>query len=236
MTSFLLKIIGIISMFCDHFGDAIIGKFSFLNLIGRIAFPLFAYQMVQGYMHTKNLKNYISKMFIFACISQIPFMLFQSTYNAPFTLNIFFTFFIALITLHIYDECKNPLFRFFVVFYICILAELIHVDYGAFGILLIFIFYFFENNFKEKKFINIPLNKILLTISTIILCFGRYIFDIIDYPNYIRHFLACGLFTSLALIFILLFNGKEGKKLKYLFYVFYPLHLLILYLIHTFCL
>ena len=68
MTSFLLKIIGIITMLFDHVGDSIVGKFSFLNLIGRISFPIFAFQTVEGYIHTKNFKKHILKMFIFACI------------------------------------------------------------------------------------------------------------------------------------------------------------------------
>ena len=78
-------------MLFDHFGDAIIGKFSFCNLIGRIAFPIFAFQTVQGYIYTKDLKKHMLKLFIFACISQIPFMLFLSTFTEEIlTLNIFF--------------------------------------------------------------------------------------------------------------------------------------------------
>ena len=56
-------------MFCDHSGDAFIGHFSFLNLIGRIAFPIFAFQVVQGYIHTHNVKKYALRLFIFAFIS-----------------------------------------------------------------------------------------------------------------------------------------------------------------------
>ncbi len=111
MTSFVLKIIGILTMLCDHTGDAIIGHFSFLNLIGRIAFPIFAFQIVQGYMHTHNVKNYAFRLFSFACISQVPFMLFLSIFYDTYYLNIFITkclahvyFFITLLcpTQHYY--------------------------------------------------------------------------------------------------------------------------------------
>lgn len=204
-------------MLSDHIGDAIYGKFSFLNLIGRISFPIFAFQAVQGYIHTKDLKKHIMKLFIFACISQIPYMLFSTTFTNSFTLNIFFTLFLGLLALFVYDKCKNRILGFLFVVFASIIGQLIHVDYGAFGILLIFVFYFF----KDKK--------VLMAISTIVLCFAKYIPNIVQFPSLYLHYLYCGLFTSLSLIFILLYNKKEGPKAKYFFYVFYPLHLLILY-------
>lgn len=204
-------------MLSDHIGDAIYGKFSFLNLIGRISFPIFAFQAVQGYIHTKDFKKHIMKLFIFACISQIPYMLFSTTFTNSFTLNIFFTLFLGLLALFVYDKCKNRILGFLFVVFASIIGQLIHVDYGAFGILLIFVFYFF----KDKK--------VLMAISTIVLCFAKYIPNIVQFPSLYLHYLYCGLFTSLSLIFILLYNKKEGPKAKYFFYVFYPLHLLILY-------
>lgn len=220
MTSFILKIIGVITMLSDHIGDIVLGKFSFFNLIGRIAFPIFAFQAVQGYIYTKNFKKHMTKLFIFACISQIPFVLFLSTFTTEFALNIFFTFFLGLLSLFVYDKLKNKVIGFLFVILTSIIGELIHVDYGAFGILLIFVFYFF----KDKK--------MLMVISTIILCFARYIPYIIETPSLYLHYLSCGLFTSLSLIFIWFYNKKEGSKAKYFFYIFYPLHLLILYIIH----
>ena len=73
MTSFILKIIALVAMFCDHFGDAYLKHFSILNLIGRCAFPLFAFQISEGFVHTKNIKKYFFRLGIFALISQIPF-------------------------------------------------------------------------------------------------------------------------------------------------------------------
>ena len=97
MTSFALKIIAIVSMFCDHFGDAFVGHFSFLNSIGRIAFPIFAFQISEGFIHTKNLKKYFLRLGIFALIAQIPFSLFSYKFlNATLlSLNVFFTLFIV---------------------------------------------------------------------------------------------------------------------------------------------
>ena len=76
MTSFVLKIIAIITMFIDHLGYAVFNRFSPLNFIGRISFPIFAFQISEGYIHTKNVKKYLARLFIFSLISQIPFYLF----------------------------------------------------------------------------------------------------------------------------------------------------------------
>ena len=220
MTSFILKIIGIITMFSDHFGDSVLCRFSFFNLIGRIAFPIFAFQAVQGYIHTKNLKKHILKLFVFACISQIPFMLFLSTFTNSFALNIFFTFLLGMIALFLYEKSKHKIIGFLLVIFVSILGEVLQVDYGAFGILLMFVFYFF----KEKK--------LQMTLCTIALCFAKYIPNIITIPSLYFHYLSCATFTSLSLCFILFYNQKEGPKAKYFFYIFYPLHLTLLYILH----
>ena len=57
MTSFTLKIIALVSMFLDHISYPIFGGYSFLNLLGRIAFPIFAFQISEGFIHTKSVKN-----------------------------------------------------------------------------------------------------------------------------------------------------------------------------------
>lgn len=217
LTSFILKIIGILTMACDHIGYAILGKFSFLNLIGRIAFPIFAFQATEGFVHTKDLKKHIRKLLIFGCISQIPFMLFLSKFSESiFTLNIFFTLILGLIAISLYKKTTNKVLAFAYILLFGILAELVNVDYGMYGIFLIFLFYIF----KEKKF--------LMNISVILLTIAKYLPSILTYAFMHSRFYLCILFTCLSLIFILFYNKKEGPKAKYLFYIFYPLHLVIL--------
>lgn len=218
MTSFLLKIIGIITMASDHIGYIFLHKFSFFNLIGRISFPLFAFQSVQGYLHTKSFKKHIIKLLIFACISQIPFMLFLSKFsNDIYSLNVLFTFILALIAIFLYDKSKNKILGFVFVILFGFIAEFVKTDYGMYGIFLIFIFYIF----KDKKS--------LMFFSATILTIAKYINNIILYPSLLSRFCLCILFTCLPLIFICLYNKKEGPKSKYLFYIFYPIHFIILY-------
>ena len=105
MTSFTLKLIAMITMFIDHFGYAIMGQFSFFNLFGRLAFPIFAFQISEGFIHTKSVKKYLLRLIIFALISQIPFSLFTYyiAHSNPLTLNVFFTLAFGLVSIYIYD-------------------------------------------------------------------------------------------------------------------------------------
>ena len=239
MSSFLLKITAVITMLIDHIGDAIGGQNSvYFNMIGRIAFPIFAYQTVQSYLHTKKLKRHLLKLAIFAIISQLPFSLFLSTYFSGFTLNVLFTFLLGLITLFLYDKCENKILGFFIIILSSTLSELLHLDYGAFGILLIFVFYYFETEYKSKniKIGNITLSskKLLMASIVIIMCFSKYFNNIIETPSLSIYYILFSIFTSLSLVFVLSYNKKEGPKAKYFFYVFYPLHLIILYLISVY--
>ena len=227
MTSFTLKIIGIVSMICDHFTKVFIKRFNILNLIGRLAFPIFAYQSVQAYINTKNIKKHLIKLLVWALISQIPFQLFVSTITDGFYLNVLFTFFLGLLALYIYDKINNKYIGFIIVIIISIISELIKVDYGAFGIILIFNFYYFVRIYKKKN------RKLIMAISTFLLCNFKYVGDMINYPYLVNPYFMLGIATSLAIIPIMLHNKQEGPKLKYFFYIIYPLHMIIFYLIYN---
>lgn len=235
MTSFVLKIIAMISMFCDHFGYAFMGYFSYFNYIGRIAFPIFAFQISEGFTHTKNLKKYFLRLLAFAFISQIPFYLFLQKFipNTIDELNIFFTLLLGLLSIIIYDyfskvENQELNYKLFgipfknligIVFalFIAYIGELLKVDYGFWGIIVIFAFYLLKNK------------KLAMIICYITLCIIRYGINIFLYGFHIEYIYRA-LATMLPIIFIWLYNGKQGYKIKYLLYLFYPLHLLLLYL------
>ena len=146
MSSFVLKIIAVITMFIDHLGYTIFGKFSYLNYIGRISFPIFAFQISEGYIHTKNLKKYFLRLFLFAVISQIPFMLFHSIISDTFYLNIFFTLLLGLLSIYIYDKCKYKFIGILSGILLALIAQFSNCDYGAYGVAIILIFYIFKNN------------------------------------------------------------------------------------------
>lgn len=207
----------------DHIGISILRMFSSFNLIGRLAFPIFAFQSTEGYIHTKNFKKYIMKLLIFACISQIPFMLFLSTFtNDIFSLNVLFTFILGLLAIYLYDKSSNKFLGFLFVLILGIIAEFIKVDYGIYGIFLMFVFYMLKN----KKIL-----MILSSIGLMIFFYGSYM---LKFPDTKIIYLLYMIFSCLSLLFIGFYNKKEGPKTKYLFYIFYPLHLFILYIITKF--
>ena len=151
MSSFAIKLIAIITMFCDHFGDAILGRFSVLNIIGRIAFPLFCFQIVIGYKHTKNINKYIIRLLLFGIISQIPFSLFTYSYTGRFDLlNVYFTLAFGLLAVYLLDILPKKYKFIAVVFdiFLMIIAEFLQTDYGWFGVCLIICIYLFYNDTK----------------------------------------------------------------------------------------
>lgn len=216
MTSFILKIIAVITMLCDHLGYIIYAKFSFMNYIGRLSFPIFAFLVTEGYKHTKNLKKYFARLLIFATISQVPYMLFISTFSNSFSLNILFTLSLGLLGITLYDKIKFKPFGILFTILLSFIAHYLHFDYGCFGIVTIFIFYIFK---EKKHFMNL-----FFCITVFINYFYNYLTTLrIEYIFII-------LFCSLSLIPINLYNEKKGKNIKYFLYVFYPLHLIVLYL------
>lgn len=241
MTSFVLKIIAVITMFCDHLGDAIYGSISPFNYIGRIAFPIFAFQISEGFLHTKNLKKYFIRLMLFSLISQIPYILFLSLYSNSVRLNVFFTLTLGLIAIWLHNyihksistnlssKINNPfaiklmkiIVEFTPVVLICIIGYFAKVDYGWWGVLLVFMFYYFKEN------------KLAMNIAFTTMCIIYYGIDMIK-TGFNTLYIWLFTFNVLPIIFINLYNGKQGKKLKYFLYIFYPIHLLILYLLFTF--
>lgn len=217
MSSFALKIVASLTMICDHFGYLIFhGKLSFLNFIGRIAFPIFAFQISEGYSHTKDLKKYISRLLIFAIISQIPFILFHNLISTGFALNIFFTLLLGLICIILYD--KLPYKSLSIIMSVCIayIAGFTKCDYGFYGVAIILLFYIFKDN------------KLLMSLSFCFCTIIKYLTFVIKYDYFTTYSFLC-LFTIIPIIFINLYNKKQGKKIKYFLYIFYPAHLLIIY-------
>lgn len=235
MTSSVLKIIAIITMIIDHTGKELFPKELIFTYIGRIAFPIFAFQISEGYIHTKNFKKYFYRLLIFAIVSQIPFSLFLGVFYDGYELNIFFTLLLGLLSIYTYDTIVKKLstnnfllkffstfLGFFMVLTIASVGDSLNVDYGFFGVFIIFLFYILKNK------------KILLTLTFILSCFLQYLDTLISTDFYYPNIILC-VCTMIPIIFINLYNGKQGKlnkKLKYVFYLVYPVHLLLLYSIY----
>ena len=207
-----IKLIAIITMFIDHVGVMIYPELIIYRIVGRIAFPLFAFQLGIGYIHTKNKMLHLIKILIFALLIQSAYIVAEIFFDIQknYILNIFFTLFFGLLLIYLYDKRKNILL--FIVLLIPVMLQLlfkVKFDYGIYGIALIFIMYIFNNN---TVFFIIAMLMLLLTNS------------IID-NNYLQ------LFSLLSLLFILMPIEFNIKIPNYVFYIFYPLHLIFLYVL-----
>jgi len=238
--------IAIISMTFDHTGYLVFGEFSYFNYIGRLAFPIFAFQISQGYTHTKNLTKYFSRLCIFAIISQVPFMLFLYSSNTVIpiskipstlyslittgnpTLNIFFTLAIGLAAIMVFDKIKYKSLGILVGISFAFLGHYINVDYGFYGVIIILLFYLFRNN-KLIMALSFILVTVLNYIRLVWSLYTNFYSKGIDISGYITTYVILCICTMLSLFCICLYNGKKGRNTKRLLYFFYPIHLLLIY-------
>lgn len=216
MNVFILKIIALTTMIIDHYGAIFQSDTMLFRMIGRLAFPIYCFLLVEGYFHTSDVKKYAKRLFIFALISEVPFDL--AFYNKIGFVhqNIFFTLFIGLAAIYFLDnrEWKYNFDKNAVILIACILAILLSVDYSAIGIIYILAFYFTRNYDKLKRFRTVGLVMLVI--------------------NFISSVLQQ--FSLLALPLLYAYNGKPGPKNKIMqisFYAAYPLHLMIFYLIKS---
>lgn len=234
INAFTLKMIAIVAMLLDHIWINFAYHADWMTLIGRIAFPIFAFQIVEGYFHTKNLKKYISRMILFAFISEIPFnLMISNELLYPYHQNVIFTLLIGLLAITLIDKAKakNTKYVYFMIglivsFIAIVLGFLSLVDYNGYGVLTILLFFFTRNLKHNKIYQTIGLlfiNGMLMAGQVYIIPFFN---TTIEIPQQI--------FAVFAMVPIIFYNGQKGpssKVAQYAFYIFYPAHMLILYFI-----
>lgn len=206
INSFTLKSIAMISMLVDHVGVIFFPQYVIFRIVGRLAFPIFAYLLVEGFVYTHDVKKYILRIGAFAFVSEIPFDL---AFNGRFLefghQNVFFTLLLGLILLYLIVRVPNRLEKLGLILLFFLLSEILHTDYNSMGILMILCFFLFRDRLLGKVTAGIVINVFLM--------------------GYIQAF------GALAMIPISLHNRQQGRKMKFLFYGFYPVHLLVLYII-----
>lgn len=200
-----------------------------MQRIGRMTFPIFAFLLVQGFLHTQNKKKYFILMLIFGIISELPFDLaYHSDYShllGTYPLNwrfqnVFFTYALAILFLSCLEKIKEKylinnskilyyISNVFCIWIFCNLSEILRFQYGNTAILYVLAFYIFRNNKIIQSIIYIPV-------------------------HFITTFEVSSEYFIITSLLILFYNGERGKfDFKYLFYIFYPLHITIFYLITT---
>lgn len=238
-----LKVIAIVLMIIDHVGYYFVSyispsTFNVLRFIGRIAMPIFAYLLVQGFFHTHNLKKYIFKIFSVATLFQILLIvlgvinkLYVSNYYIIINtyLNILYSFVFCLIILAMIDKkqiVNNKIIdiaiRIFVILAMLLIYQMIDVELGYRVVVTIVGFYFAEKLKILKGEKTTEAYVIVLFVTLVLAVFA-------DYKN-----LVFNLPSIISIIPITMYNGQRGsnsKTLKNIFYVIYPLHHIILYIL-----
>lgn len=230
-TSFLLHIMAMTFMLCDHLWGASFVQHEIFTCIGRLAFPIYAFMIVEGYFYTKNLKKYVIRLFLFAMISEVPFNLMMgSSIFFPIHQNVLWSFLISIGLIHWNENVKEKqswkkiLVAITTVVIAYIGGIITFVDYYNAGILMVLAFYFFRGknwwNYFGQLLCMWYLNCEILK---------GYQYEINLFGNTL--FIERQAFALLALIPVWFYKGKQGyhsKSLQAIYYVFYPLHLLIL--------
>ena len=234
LDSLTLKLLAMALMLCDHLWATVLPGWMWLTDIGRIAFPIFAFQVAEGFQRTHDRKKYLLRMLVFALISEIPFnYLYYSSPVFPFHQNVMFTFFIALLLMLGLEKVRSKGTGLYILAAVLslpvgyFLGTVGMVDYYGTGVLTIFIFYFF----RGRKWWCLAGQLLALYWVNVQLLGGLL------YPVHIfgMEFEICqqGL-ALLALLPIWLYRGRQGyhsKPFQYACYAFYPVHMLILVLI-----
>ena len=225
MTAFALRLIALVSMLMDHIYHAFLPDQLWLHCIGRLAFPIFAFQLATGYCLTHSKRSYALRLALFALLSEVPFDL--MAYGTPFYpghQNVMWTLLLGFLVIHLTekalqmnsDRTVRIVIIFFVVFLPATAASALCLDYGYLGIVQIFVFYVLRNKSRVLQTFCILLINLLM---------GGAGIPVAGIQLPIQ-----GL-AVLAMIPILLYNGRQGPKGKAwtrFCYIFYPAHLLIL--------
>lgn len=246
----VLKNTAYVAMFIDHFFAVIF--LNYMNLhpvnggwdptllpiyragraIGRIAFILFAFLIVEGFFCTKNRARFLLRLFLFALLSEIPFDLALSgTPVAWKSQNVYWTLFLGVLLLAVWEYLSHygsvlaKTGQALAVTAICAAAFVGATDYRFMGILLIFAFYLTRDRDGGVQFMAVGLVMLFGTWgSNLIRYAGQYTADYL-FRTSLREMY--GLFAFLLIFF---YNGRRGRQLpKPFYYAFYPLHLLLLY-------
>lgn len=236
INSNLLRLSAVVCMLLDHSRAALVDGNMWMNYLGRLAFPIFAFQIAEGFLHTSDLKKYMLRLLGFALISEIPFNIFcSSEIFFPNYQNVLFTFVLSVTALKLLDLVKKEPTLFKIagagigVTVIVFLAQVLKVDYGGAGVVVVVAFYLFRN--FPFAFIA---QFITLFIVFIFFYPGRPVFFEI---NDVIFKIPVQTFSLFSLVPIWLYNGKRGKGgklLQYSFYGFYPAHIALLCLIRYF--
>lgn len=236
-----LHILAMIFMLLDHLWATVVPGNEWMTCLGRLAFPIFAFLLVEGFFLTRSRKQYALRLLVFALITEIPFNLMLSgRIFYPIHQNVLWTFLLSF-GLMIWNERlqEAETWRKFLRWALSVLAGMVigtltMVDYYGYGVAMVLAFYLVRRNLWQKGlWVNRLMQVVLL-----------YWINVEMMGGLVYEFTALGRlwtipqqgFALLALIPIWLYRGRKGhssRVFQYFCYAFYPVHMLLLALIRA---
>ena len=235
MSSFIIKLIAAASMLLDHTGIILFPGKEIFRILGRLACPLYAFCIAEGFRYTRSRVRYFLRIFILGVLCQIVY----TVVEREFYLGILLTFSLSILLMAALECVKTALRgeksalakglghllgceigpaadRTISTAVFCagvlgvfLLTGFVEVDYGFFGVMLPVCASLFEEREQRLVMFSACLLALAITLTG-------------EFP--IQYW------SLLAVPLLALYNGKPGKyRMKYFFYVFYPLHFVILY-------
>ena len=232
LTSFDLHLLAMGLMLCDHICLALMPDRLWMTCVGRLAFPIFAFLVAEGFIRTRSRARYARRLLVFALVSEVPFDLLAAGRPVyPFHQNVLWTFLIALGCMQLLEWAKadsRPAARLVVsagtVLVGFLAGTAFMVDYFGPGVWTVLVFYFFRGDGWRQRLGQLLcllfLNGWLLGGPSLTAALGPLMLV-----------LPIQAFAVLALPFIWLYRGRQGphgRAVRWLFYGFYPAHLLVL--------
>ena len=214
-----IKILALIAMTCDHAGKFLFPDCAILQIIGRLAYPIFAYMIAEGCTYTKNRKKYLGLLALSALLCQTVYLvMMHSLYQC-----IMVTFTLSVVLIYLWERVRtqNSTMRFCIALFatlsVYIAAEILprvflgsgfYIDYGFFGVMLPVIVYFTQGRKRKLAALAFMLALIASGSATI------------------------QWFSFAAIPILACYNQTRGKRrMKYFFYIYYPAHMALIYLI-----
>lgn len=220
-------------MLCDHLWAMLFPAQEWLTCVGRLAFPIFAFLIAEGFRRTRNLRRYLLRLLFWAIVTEIPFnLMYSGGVIYPYHQNVLWTFLLSLVLIAGIEKCRasfRPVWAAPMSAGLAVLGFVlgfaVMIDYYGVGVLTVLTFYFFrERNWKSRLG-----QFVCLYILNIELMGGlSYTFQLFGLELEI----AQQGFALLALIPIWLYQGRQGlhnKAFRYFCYAFYPVHMLLLF-------
>lgn len=220
----LLKLIACVTMLLDHAAVVLVYErelYLLMRAMGRIAFPIFCFLLVEGAHHTKSPGKYALRLLVGAVLSEIPFDLALFGGISWAHQSVMVTLLLGFGALWVTKKCENGLLKFLAALPFILLGELLMTDYGSYGVLLITLLGFFRDLPKGKLMQCVSICLVCAMIPSINLRLGSLEISL-------------ELIGCLSVFPILLYFGHKqtrNKVVQWAFYLFYPVHLAALCLI-----